>query len=89
MDNATTALMVYREMVYQIYVNGMKFKKAGVSKAELQRQLDNVRERLKTDIGAQAAGNERVQALAGEVQENLEQAQRVLNDYEIWNGEGQ
>ena len=89
MDNATTALMVYREMVYQIYVNGMKFKKAGVSKAELQGQLDNVRERLKTDIGAQAAGNERVQALAGEVQENLEQAQRVLNDYEIWNGEGQ
>lgn len=89
MDNATTALMVYREMVYQIYVNGMKFKKAGVSKAELQGQLDNVRERLKTDIGAQAAGNERVQALAGEVQENLEQAQRVLDDYEIWNGEGQ
>lgn len=89
MDNATTALMVYREMVYQIYVNGMKFKKAGVPKAELQGQLDNVRERLKTDIGAQAAGNERVQALASEVQENLEQAQRVLDDYEIWNGEGQ
>ncbi|MDE7322723.1 MAG: serine/threonine protein kinase [Lachnospiraceae bacterium] len=89
MDNATTALMVYREMVYQIYVNGMKFKKAGVSKEELQGQLDNVRERLKTDIGADASGNERLQALFSEVQGNLEQAQRVLDDYDIWNGEGQ
>ncbi len=89
MDNATTALMVYREMVNQVYVNGMKFKKAGVAKAELQGQLDNVRERLKTDIGAEMSGNERVQALADEVQGTLEQAQRVLDDYEIWNGEGQ
>ncbi len=88
MDNATTALMVYREMVNQVYVNGMKFKKAGVAKAELQGQLDNVRERLKTDIGAEMSGNERVQALADEVQGTLEQAQRVLDDYEIWNGEG-
>ena len=67
----------------------MKFKKAGVAKAELQGQLDNVRERLKTDIGAEMSGNERVQALADEVQGTLEQAQRVLDDYEIWNGEGQ
>lgn len=89
MDNVTTALMVYREMVNQVYVNGMKFKKAGVAKAELQGQLDNVRERLKTDIGAEMSGNERVQALADEVQGTLEQAQRVLDDYEIWNGEGQ
>lgn len=89
MDNATTALMVYREMVNQVYVNGMKFKKAGVAKAELQGQLDNVRERLKTDIGAEMSGNERVQALADEVQGTLEQAQRVLDDYKIWNGEGQ
>ncbi len=89
MDNATTALMVYREMVNQVYVNGMKFKKAGVAKVELQGQLDNVRERLKTDIGAEMSGNERVQALADEVQGTLEQAQRVLDDYEIWNGEGQ
>lgn len=90
LDNATTALMVYREMVYQVYVNGMKFKKAGVSREELQNQLDNVRKRLETDIGVDdLSENERLGSLADEVQANLEQAQRLLDDYDLWNGEGQ
>ena len=80
-DNATTALMVYREMVYQIYVNSMKFQKAGVSVQELNGQLENVRTHLNSDILTDdSADTQRVQLLVDELTTNLEQAQRVLND---------
>lgn len=81
LDNATTALMVYREMVYQIYVNAMKFQKAGVSGQELEDQLNHVREHLETDIpGDASADTDRVRSLMNELKEDLEQAQRVLDN---------
>lgn len=73
--------MVYREMVYQIYVNSMKFQKAGVSVQELNEQLENVRQHLKSDILTDAsADTQRVQLLVDELTTNLEQAQRVLDN---------
>ena len=50
MDNTKTALVMYKEMVYQIGQNPLNFKTAGVSKDELLAELDKVKTRLDTDI---------------------------------------
>lgn len=50
MDNVKTALVMYKEVVYQIGQNPLNFKAAGVTKEELNAQLDKTESRLQTDI---------------------------------------
>lgn len=50
MDNVKTALVMYKEVVYQIGQNSLSFKAAGVTKDELIAQLDKTESRLQTDI---------------------------------------
>lgn len=45
-DNERTALVMYNELVYQVYTNTVKFQRDGVLESELQGQLDKVQERL-------------------------------------------
>lgn len=49
-DNITTAMMVYRELIGQIYVHAPQFCSAGVEKDVLLGQLNEVRRRLEQDI---------------------------------------
>lgn len=50
MDNTKTALVMYKEMVYQIAQYSQNFKAAGVTKDELLTELEKVSARLDTDI---------------------------------------
>lgn len=43
-DNQTTARMVYREMIYQIYVHTEAFCEAGIQEEDLMKQLDGMAE---------------------------------------------
>ena len=84
LDNATTALMVYREMVYQIYVNAIKFERAGISKATLQKQLNNIKNHLETEIDINSLREtDRIKQFAEELKVNIAQAQRVLESGEL------
>lgn len=78
-DNTTTALMVYQEMVYQIYVNALKFEQAGISKEELQRQLNEIKKHFNEDIDVDSLQEtDRIKQLAEQLNRNISRAQRVL-----------
>lgn len=50
MDQEKTALVMYKELVNQIANKCARFLEAGVTKQEMEEQLDNVETRLETDI---------------------------------------
>lgn len=80
-DNATTALMVYKEMVYQIYCNANKFKKDGITQEEMQEQLDNISERLNSDITVTDETNaDRIDTLKTTLENNIVLAQKTLDN---------
>lgn len=84
LDNVTTALMVYREMVYQIYANVIKFERAGISRATLQKQLNDIKHHLETEIDINSLQEtDRLKQLAEELKVNIVQAQRVLESGEL------
>ncbi|MFG6369307.1 MAG: serine/threonine protein kinase [Lachnospiraceae bacterium] len=84
LDNATTALMVYREMVYQIYANAIKFEQAGISKETLQRQLIDIGNHLDKEIDIDSKQEtDRIRQLVQELRVNIAQAQRVLESGEL------
>lgn len=84
LDNATTALIVYREMVYQIYVNAIKFRQAGISKEMLQEQLNDIKNHLEKEIDVHSMqGTDRIKQLTEELKINIAQAQRVLESEEF------
>ncbi|WP_418752134.1 serine/threonine-protein kinase [Frisingicoccus sp.] len=80
MDNAKTALIMYKEMVYQIGQNSLKFKSSGVSKASMTEELDMVASRLTTDIVPENENNpEEIRGLKEEIQENIEWAETQVD----------
>ncbi|WP_418747216.1 serine/threonine-protein kinase [Frisingicoccus sp.] len=80
MDNAKTALIMYKEMVYQIGQNSLKFKSSGVSKASMTEELDMVASRLTTDIIPENENNpEEIRGLKEEIQENIEWAETQVD----------
>ncbi|MDD2980447.1 MAG: serine/threonine-protein kinase [Hespellia sp.] len=50
MDNNKTALVMYKELVYRIGEDCLNFKASGVTKEELESQLDKTKSRIETDI---------------------------------------
>ena len=78
-DNATTALIMYKELVYQIYTNCMSFKKVGVSKEQMESQLQMIEQRLTSDFGnADLETNERVKNLHDNLTEYLQLTKEAL-----------
>lgn len=49
-DNPTTAVVVYREMAVQIVTNTVAFKNAGITREQMEEQIENIRTHLKTDF---------------------------------------
>lgn len=72
-DNATTALIMYKELVYQIYTNCNSFKKEGVSKKEMESQLHMIWQKLESDFEqSEIEGNDRVKTLYEELVEYMQ-----------------
>lgn len=49
-DNAMTALVVYREVMKQIYSHCVRFKKDGVTERELSDEMNRISERMKNEV---------------------------------------
>lgn len=80
MDNAKTALVMYKEMVYQIGQNALKFKSDGVSEAMMREELNMVASRLTTDIIPENEKNpDEIRELKKEIQENIEWAETQVD----------
>lgn len=79
-DNITTAMMVYGELVYQIYRCASLFRDAGVERQELMDGLEAVRRQLATEIVIPEDGNqERNRLLMERLLSGLEQAARQVD----------
>lgn len=80
-DNVITALIVYREMAYQMYVNTVHFKDAGVTKEEMLQQITVIEAGLQAQTETSDGGNqERVASLAGQVKDGLELAKQAIEN---------
>lgn len=80
-DNSITALMMYKELVYQIYSYTDRFKAAGVTKQEMLEQLDNIEIRLVSDIIIQDDNNKtRITNMKNELNQNIALARRTVED---------
>lgn len=78
-DNERTALILYQELVTQIVSRASDFKRDGVTQEEMQAQMDNITQHLKTDF-SQLNENSRA-AVDREIQELMtfvQQAERII-----------
>lgn len=89
-DNVTTAMMVYKELVYQVYTHATEFRAAGVTQGIMLAELEYIEEHLDSDIViAEDVNKERNQELKNKLKENLEQARRQVNTaFEVAGGGG-
>ena len=79
LDNATTAIIMYKELVYQIYTNCVLFRDAGIGEEEMQKQLENVEIHMKNDFDdANQQNKERVEKLLAELQEYMDLAKEAV-----------
>lgn len=80
MDNVKTALVMYKEMVYQIGQNPLNFKAAGVTKEELISQLDKTQSRLNTDIVVlNESDRTEIERLKNTILDNIEWARKEVD----------
>ncbi len=78
-DNERTALILYQELVTQVVSRASDFKRDGVTQEEMQAQMDNITQHLKTDF-SQLNENSRA-AVDREIQELMtfvQQAERII-----------
>lgn len=73
-DNEQTALVMYREMVYQIYKNALNFRQAGVTEREMMDELQNIRSTLMSGFAT-----DEVSGTKNEILESIEEAETQVN----------
>lgn len=73
-DNEQTALVMYREMVYQIYKNALNFRQAGVTEREMLDQLQSIRDKLVSGFAT-----DDVSGTKNEILESIEEAKTQVN----------
>ena len=70
-DNEKTAYVTYREFTYQMFVNAMEFRKAGVTQQELEDRLTLIQGHLETDFDP---GSEEYEENQTAIQANIDNA---------------
>lgn len=79
-DNLMTALVVYREMTYQISSHALEFKNAGVTENEMTKVLDDITVRMSDEIAKSPQYNtDEAEKIAGEVRDNTVSARNTVN----------
>lgn len=73
-DNEQTALVMYKEMVYQIYKNALNFRQAGVTEREMLDQLQSIRSTLMSGFAS-----DNVAAAKSEILDSIEEAETQVN----------
>ncbi|MCC8029273.1 MAG: serine/threonine protein kinase [Lachnospiraceae bacterium] len=80
MDNANTAIIMYREMTSQIISRAEDFKDSGVTQSEMLEQLENIEAHLETDFDALTESQEEgIRDSLTALNESLLQAEQVIN----------
>lgn len=80
-DNATTALVVYRETVTQIYNNSVAFKKAGIAQKEVRSLMKDIQRHLSEDFYKEELTSEgRLGELYQQILEEFVYADEVLTN---------
>ncbi len=80
LDNTKTALVMYKELVYQIGQNPLNFKAAGVTKEQLTGELDKTKSRLNTDIVVlNESDREEIESLKQEILDNITWAEKQVD----------
>ncbi len=77
-DNEVTALIMYKEIAYQVSINAKNFIEDGVSREEIQKKLDDIKKHTATDIAIDSKNQNRVLELKENLDKNLEVAEREL-----------
>ena len=75
-DNMRTALVMYRELTYQIGAHAVEFRAAGVSRDELASQLRRVQHIMDENADSISESDRKV---ADTVQENIKAAEKTLD----------
>ena len=78
MDNAKTALVMYQEVVYQISENALNFKAAGITREEMEDQLDKISSRLETDVIEYGNNQEEIRTMKASISDQIEDAGRQV-----------
>lgn len=73
-DNEQTALVMYKEMVYQIYKNALNFRQAGVTEQEMMDELQNIRSTLMSGFATDAVSGTKNEILA-----SIDEAETQVN----------
>lgn len=79
-DNERTALIMYEELATQIVSHAVDFKNDGVTKEEMQEQLDNIEAHLTTDFqNVSESSQASISAEIEDLREIISQAERILS----------
>lgn len=73
-DNEQTALVMYKEMVYQIYKNALNFRQAGVTEREMMDELQNIRSTLMSGFATDGVSGTKNEILA-----SIDEAETQVN----------
>ena len=68
-DNERTALVMYKEILYQVIMHASKFAKAGVSMEDINSTLDDIDFHLETDFGSYTDDDDALKKMKASVRE--------------------
>ncbi|MCD8156156.1 MAG: serine/threonine protein kinase [Clostridiales bacterium] len=77
-DNASTALIMYRELAGQIVSHASDFKDAGVTEEQMLEQIENMEEHLETDFDTAGLTAQQQESMAN-LESAISQARTVIN----------
>lgn len=79
-DNVMTALVIYREMTWQISSHALEFKNAGVTEKEMTKVLDDIESRLADEIEKSPQySTDEARQIDSEVHDNLTSARNAVS----------
>ena len=79
-DNAKTALIMYKELITQIVSRANEFQKDGVMRNEMLDQMNNIEQHLQSDFGSVGAGNRAdIDADIATLRDNMQQARSIID----------
>ncbi|MBE5904971.1 MAG: serine/threonine protein kinase [Pseudobutyrivibrio sp.] len=79
LDNPNTALIIYKEMASQININAAKYHDDGISYDQMNLQLINIEEHIKSDISKdEIEQSEVLKEMVTELKTNIEKARQTL-----------
>lgn len=78
LDNAVTALRMYQELASQIHSRTIEFQQAGVTREEMEEQLNGIWRHLKEDFAKDCCGGAGFEKMRADLEKLLREARRQI-----------